>query len=223
MNFLFRLAGVLFVLALPVFFISASLSGAVSSLSLYRYGFDRYQNTALDSTQLEEVARALISYFNSRDETIQIVVESGGQGVALFSEREIVHLKDVKDLVQFGHKVMWGSLGYIVAFTAGMFLWRRSNLRSALVWPAFWGGALTVVVMLALGIAMLVGFDQVFLEFHIISFANDLWMLPPEASLLHLFPQAFFRDAALFIAGAVLVEAMVVAGASFVILRRTRT
>ena len=222
MSFIFRLAGLLFVLALPVLFISVSLCGAVNSLSLYRYGFDRYQKTSLDSAQLEGVARELVNYFNSDDQAIQIVVELEGEEVALFSEREIVHLKDVKGLIQLDYKVLWGSLGYIVAFTVGLALWRKRSFRRDLSLVALWGGVFTVALMLALGIAMLVGFERVFLGFHLVSFANDYWMLPSDAYLLNLFPEGFFRDAALFVAGMVLVEALVVGGVGLVMLTRVR-
>jgi len=55
--------------------------------------------------------------------------------------------------------------------------------------------------MLALGLGTLLGFDQLFWQFHLISFANELWMLDPTKDyLIMLFPQGFWYDATLFCA-----------------------
>jgi len=55
--------------------------------------------------------------------------------------------------------------------------------------------------MLALGLGTLLGFDQLFWQFHLISFANELWMLDPATDyLIMLFPQGFWYDATIFCA-----------------------
>ncbi|HEX78107.1 MAG TPA: TIGR01906 family membrane protein [Dehalococcoidia bacterium] len=217
-----RVAGLLFVLALPAFFLSVSLGGAVNSLSLYRYGFDKYQKTDLERAQLDAVARELIRYFNSGEEAIQITVESGGKQVALFSQREVIHLRDVQQLIQLDYRVMWGASSYLGAFIVGLGVWKRRRLWSHLARMALWGSGVTLVLMLALGLAMLLGFDRFFLSFHQVSFANEYWLLPEDAALVNLFPEAFFRDAALFVAGAVLAEAIMVGGAALAIMRKAR-
>ena len=74
------------------------------------------------------------------------------------------------------------------------------------------GGGLTIAMMLALGMGTFLGFDRLFLRFHLISFSNTLWMLNPNDSLILMFPQGFFYDAALFLAIATAIEAMILGG-----------
>ena len=51
--------------------------------------------------------------------------------------------------------------------------------------------------MLALGLGILLNFDQLFLQFHLFSFSNEYWQLDPTRDyLIMLFPQGFFFDAA---------------------------
>ena len=53
-----------------------------------------------------------------------------------------------------------------------------------------------------------------------VSFRNDLWQLYPGDKLLLMFPEGFFSDAALFIAGAAIVEALIIWAAAWVFLKR---
>jgi len=68
-------------------------------------------------------------------------------------------------------------------------------------------------LMLALGLGTMLGFDQLFLKFHLISFTNKLWQLDPAKDyLIMLFPQGFFYDAALFCALATAGLAIILGG-----------
>jgi integral membrane protein (TIGR01906 family) len=53
--------------------------------------------------------------------------------------------------------------------------------------------------MLAMGLGTLFNFNQLFWQFHVISFANEFWLLDPTTDYLKmLFPQGFFYDTVLF-------------------------
>ena len=67
--------------------------------------------------------------------------------------------------------------------------------------------------MLALGLGTLFNFDQLFLQFHLFSFTNELWQLDPTKDyLIMLFPQGFFYDAAIFCAGITAGLAIILGG-----------
>jgi integral membrane protein (TIGR01906 family) len=201
----------LFVLCLPVILITASVSAAVNSTSLYTYGFEKYnvgETTGLPPTELEKAARGLIDYFNSGEEFISVTVTKDGETFPLFNDREVGHLKDVKGLFQMVYWLLAGSLAYGVVFSGvSLFLWRdRRGLASGLMW----GGGLTLALMVAMGLGTLFSFDQLFLQFHLLSFANDLWILNPTTDyLIMLFPQGFWFDAALYCSLAAAVGAAV--------------
>jgi integral membrane protein (TIGR01906 family) len=216
MRVLGTIARCLFILCLPFLLITASLGWAVNSLWLYQYGFEKYQvgmTTGLDESALKSVATGLIRYFNSGEEYISLTVIKNSQPFALFNEREITHLKDVKGLIRLDYWVLLGTLVYAITYAVGSFFWNRHRYWHHLAWAVVSGSSLTLALMLALGLWALVGFDQLFLQFHLLSFANEFWQLDPTRDyLIMLFPESFFYDATLICAGAAAAGAIILGG-----------
>ena len=194
----------LFILCLPILLLTASLGWAVNSLWLYEYGFQKYdvsQTTALAEAELDKAATGLITYFNSDEEYITITVVKGSEPFELFNEREIIHLRDVKGLIWLGYWVLLGTLVYVLGYAGFCLVWRKHRYWRHLVWGVVNGGGITLALMLALGLGTMLSFDQLFLQFHLLSFTNELWQLDPSKDyLIMLFPQGFFYDAAMFCA-----------------------
>ena len=212
----------LFILGLPWLLLSASIAGAVNSHWLYHYGFNKYnisQTTGLTDAELDNIAQGLINYFNSDEDYIRLTVEREGKPFPLFNQREIIHLRDVKGLFHRDYWVLLGTLAYALSYIILSLLWRQD--RRQLGWGLVGGGGLTLGVMLALGVGILLNFDQLFWQFHLISFANELWQLDPtQDSLIQLFPGGFWYDAALFCVLFTTVGAVVVGGVGGYLLYR---
>lgn len=206
----------LFILSLPLMLFVLSIAGAANSPWLYEYGFERYgvsQTTGLAQSELEKVATGLVSYFNSDEEFISITVLKDGKPFELFNEREKTHLKDVKGLIWLDYRVLLGTLIYILGYSVFCFFRGKGKYRRGLGWGVVSGSSLTLALMMALGLGTLLGFDELFLQFHLISFANELWQLDPARDyLIRLFPQGFFYDAALFISLATTGLAVILGG-----------
>jgi len=204
----------LFILCLPLLLLTASLGWAVNSLWLYKYGFEKYnvgQTTSLADSELEKAATELTSYFNSDEEYISLTVIKDGKSFELFNQQEILHLKDVKGLIWLDYRLSMGMLLYVLAY-AGVILFWRKDWRQ-LAWGVVGGSGLTLALMLALGLGALFNFDQLFLQFHFISFANELWRLDPAKDyLIMLFPQGFWYDATLFCVLATVGMAVILGG-----------
>ena len=206
----------LFVLCIPLLLLSASIGLAVNSLWLYEYGFKKYdisQTTGLTDTELTKAARSLISYFNSGEELIDVTVEKDGEPFTLFNEREVTHLKDVKDLFRLDYKVLFGTLIYVLAY-GGVYLFRsRPKYWRQLARLVLIGSGATLGIMLALWIGSLINFEQLFLQFHLLAFSNDFWQLDPSRDyLIMLFPGGFWNDAVLFIALGAIVMSVILGG-----------
>jgi len=208
----------LFILCLPLLLLSASIAGAANSLTLYKYGFEKYnvsQTTGLDKAELEKAAAGLIHYFNSDEEYIDLTVIKDDKPFVLFNEKEAAHLKDVKELFRFDYRVLLGTLIYALAYVI-FSIWRKDWKK--LSWGLIGGSALTLALMLALGLGTLLNFNQLFLQFHLLSFTNELWQLDPSRDyLIMLFPSGFWYDATLFCALATAVGAVVLGGVGFFI------
>ncbi len=199
MNVIKKIFLVLFVLALPVMLFTASVSTAANCVWLYKYGFARYDisaDTGISNAELDNVARELIKYWNSGDETFNITVIKDGKLFTLFHDYEVQHLVDVKALFHFVYKCLLVSFIYALLFAAlALFLWKdRRLLATGLVW----GSGLSILLMIILGLLAIADFRWLFWQFHLLSFTNDLWLLDPRTDyLIRLFPEGFWLDAAM--------------------------
>ncbi len=220
-------AKVLFILCLPGLLLFGSLGLVANSSWFYTAEFEKYnvsQTTGLTQAELEKAANGLISYFNSGEEYINLTVIKDGKPFVLFNQREVIHLKDFKGLIQLNYKVTVGILSYVLAYAGVSLFWQKRKHWRQLAWAAVGGSSLTLALMLALGIGSLLNFEQLFLQLHFLVYTNELWMLDPTKDyLIMLVPEGFFFDAALFIGALTSGLAIVlggVAGGYLVVTRR---
>jgi integral membrane protein (TIGR01906 family) len=203
----------LFILCLPVLLLTASIGWAANSHWLYNYGFQKYsviQTPALAEFDLEEIANGLISYFNSDEEYISLIVVKNGEPSELFTPEEIIHFKDVKGLIWLDYWVLLGTGIYVLAYGGVCLFWQRRRYWRRLAWGTVGGSGITLALMLVLGLGVLLGFDQLFLQFHLLFFSNEFWSA--EGYMLLLFREHFFYDAALFCGGIILGLAVMLGG-----------
>lgn len=219
----------LFIFCLPVLLLTASLGWAVNSLWLYKYGFQKYgvsQTTGLTEAELDKAATGLINYFNSDEEYISITVVKGGKPFELFNARDIVHLRDVKGLIWLDYWVLLGTLVYALGYAGFCLTWRKRRYWRHLAGGVVSGSGITLLLMLALGLGTILSFDQLFLQFHLLVFSNELWQLDPTKDyLIMLFPGGFFYDAAMFCALGTAGLAIILGGAtgSYLLFARNKT
>ena len=97
----------------------------------------------------------------------------------------------------------------LLGIMAGYFI-TKGNKFGTLIRDLGRGGKLTLALTLLVGVLSLVGFERLFLYFHLFSFSNDLWFLDPTRDyLLMMFPEAFFFDATIYIAIATVIESSI--------------
>jgi integral membrane protein (TIGR01906 family) len=221
MKVLKRTARILFVIMLPFLFFSASIAWAVNSQWFYTSGFAKQNvsaTTGLDKEQLANVAKGFISYWNSGEQRINIVVVRDGASVPLFNENEIDHLVDVKTLFQFDYKVMFLTGAYAVGYGIFNFYRRKKDNLRGLARDVAWGSGLTLGFMIALGAIALLGsnaFENFWWQFHTVIFTNGNWEFDPTKDyLLMLVPEGFWYDAVRDIVFATAGMAIVCGGAA---------
>ncbi|HLB29225.1 MAG TPA: TIGR01906 family membrane protein [Dehalococcoidia bacterium] len=221
------LLGWLFILALPVLLLTSNIRWVTSEERFYRYEFDRQgvqARTGLPEEDLMRVTRSLLDYFNSNSPTVDVRIGEEGQPVpSFFSLRERSHLADVQGLLQGTFRAQEGSLAFVLFYLAMAFL-RQRSLRT-LARQAALGAILTALLVTGVGAVAIVNFDWAFLQFHFLSFANDLWRLDPRTDrLVQMFPQGFWYDASLLVGLLTILEATLVATAAglYLLLARQR-
>jgi integral membrane protein (TIGR01906 family) len=120
---------------------------------------------------------------------------------ALFNARELRHMRDVKLMTQiaFGGALVVG----ILAVAAGYHLRQLRRLGRAL----FQGSILTLGLIATIVITALFSWDTFFVSFHALFFADGTWYFAYSDTLIRLFPEQFWFDAALVVGGLTTLEA----------------
>ena len=204
---------VLFILVIPVFLVASNVRWVISTPLLYNYGFDRYgipDRTGIERSELRRVAAEIREYFDNNEEFLDVRVTQHGVIRSLYNEREVLHMRDVKSLVRSLYIFHVSSAAFIILFTLAGFWFQRTKFIPYLARYLLLAGILCVLLIVLVGLAAVIGFDKLFWTFHIVSFSNDLWQLDPNSDyLLMMFPEGFFFDATMWIAGSTVLEGVI--------------
>lgn len=178
-------------LMLIVAMISASLNFLIRYDFIYEYNLSTNESiqsiTSLSIAELTDINNNIRDYFFNDDELLN---------VDIYSDKEIAHMKDVKNLIKL---VL--SVGKYSAVSFLIFLFFLNNYFSVSI-ASLLKKSLLIFISFSIILALAFGlfFNQVFLLFHELSFSNDLWILNPNTDyLLMMFPEVFFRDVAVMI------------------------
>ena len=222
-----QIAALLFILALPVALITTTVRVVLNEPRLYEYATDHYNTTATTGIERSELLRAsgeLRDYFNNGDESIFISVQRNGAPISLFKPRETAHLHDVKALFQLTFRVQEVAALFVLAYVVVVFIWAKEGSFRSLAKQVLTSGLVTVVVVGALGVVVVSGFEGAFTQFHVIAFDNDFWKLnPAQDHLIQMFPEAFWQDVSIWVVLATLAEIGVLGLLSAMYLRVTRS
>lgn len=125
-------------------------------------------------------------------------------GKALFNERELRHMQDVKTLVQSSFTAWYIILALIMVI--GLWSWFVDNLYSY-GQSLKRGGILTIALIVSIIIATMVSFQGLFTGFHRIFFKGDTWIFLYTDTLIRLFPLRFWQDAFIYMGTITLIGA----------------
>ena len=189
----FSLKYILIILA-SIFFIFISISGVLFFILkhdyIYEYNLNFYpitERTSLEIEEIREINSQIKNYFFDETEFLE---------VSIFNEKEIYHMKDVKDIIN--NLFLYGKLSSVVFVIITLICVKKYKVRIYSVFKA--SSIFYSSVLLALAIGFLISFNKLFIIFHEIAFSNDLWKLNiNEDYLLMMYPENFFRDIALLI------------------------
>jgi integral membrane protein (TIGR01906 family) len=219
-------ASAICVLAVTLLLILGAVRFAFSWQPVYTYAVTAYhadEVTNIPTSRLLAATHQIRNYFTNdeRDLDIRVADQQGNSG-PLFNEREIAHMRDVKALVSRVYLLLDGAVLYALAYAAATLALRRDPLRR-LARVILAGSVAAAALVMALGTAALIGFDQLFMEFHVLSFSNDFWELDPARDhLVQLFPQGFWFDITMLVGLVAVVVAIGLAAlsASYLLLTR---
>ena len=191
--------------------VAVSVRYAATSSAWIERGFDRFdapRRTGLPSEEVKRIGAEVRQYLVDDSELLTVSVEIDGNSYAFFSEREVLHMVDVKVLMQRVWDAGWAAFGFLLAAALyALWRWRRGAAERA-ARAALASGSLVTVLVVVLAALAMTGFDEAFRQFHLLFFTNDLWQLTSRDGLIQLFPQGFFFETTLLIGGAILLAAV---------------
>ena len=219
---------VLFAIAVLTLPIAWSVRFSAQSGWWWERGFDRFhveRRTGLERSEIDRAGTEIRAYFLNDDQRLEVAVNTfAGATEPLFTERETLHMIDVKRLIARTYDAGWASLGFLIAFVVGVVWWRRRRGRAGaaavLAGAGFRAGVGVTAGIALLGIVTATGFDEAFRQFHLLFFTNDLWQLSSRDRLIQFFPQGFFFETTLLIGATTIGFALIVGAISVWYLKR---
>ena len=214
----------MFIACIPLLLVLTNVRIAASWERDYDYAFAQYDAvdvTGIERAELDRSAREIVRYFehSQSEELLDIRVRRGDETIALFNQREILHMADVRDLFRLIYRIHEFALVYVVAYVAAVYLWSRERSMRRLARQAVTAGLATAALLAVAAVGVLIGFDDLFRQFHLLSFANDFWLLDPRTDhLIQMFPQGFWFDVTLGVGVLSIAEGALLALLGFVYL-----
>ena len=224
MSLLRPATALIFIAAIPIFLVLSNVRVAATEQRVYEYSFSQYDAdlvTGIERSELDRAASEIIGYFRDDDaDALDIRVADGGEIAPLFNQREVLHMRDVRDLMRATFRLHEIAFVYIVGYVAAVFLWSGERPLRRLAQQAMISGGATVALLAGAAIGVLVGFDRLFTQFHLLSFSNDLWKLSPARDhLIQMFPQGFWFDVTLAVGVATIVQGLAILGVGWAYVR----
>ena len=156
------------------------------NLNFYKNFYSKGNLTANIGTTSDELINNtsnLLDYLNSKAEL----------NTSWFTEKDILHMKDVKTLYNVGFYTMIFFIAiFIISTILIMFLYK--NYTMFYITRTFNKTLLAfIVLIIVLASIISYNFNSFWIRFHQLLFSNDLWLLSPdESNLIKMVPEEFF-------------------------------
>ena len=180
-----------------------------SDFDVYRQEYEKYDVLSdLDMTMddVMYVTHEMMDYLRGEGDTLSVMTTVEGKEQDFFNEQDRFHMGEVRDLFIGGLNIRLGACAAAVLCVLFL-LFTRADIKKII--PRSYRIALGVTgaAVLLIGIAAVVDFNTVFVQFHHIFFDNDLWIFDPaEDYMIRMLPEGLFYDmvmriGAIFVAG----------------------
>ena len=183
-----------------------------SDFDVYRQEYEKYDVLSdLDMTMddVMYVTHEMMDYLRGEGDTLSVITTVEGKEQDFFNEQDRFHMGEVRNLFIGGLNIRIGAC--VAAVVCILFLIiTRADIKKILPRSYWIALGVTGAAVLLIGIAAVVNFNAVFVQFHHIFFDNDLWIFDPaEDYMIRMLPEGLFYDMVMRI-GAIFVVSLVV-------------
>lgn len=117
-------------------------------------------------------------------------------GTAVYNERELEHMVDVKIALQYTLIAWYVALAGILVLA--VWAWRAGWMKQYLQGLSR-GGWITVIFVVTIILFVLLSFGVFFVAFHNVFFEPGTWLFYYSDTLIRLFPERFWRDIFIYV------------------------
>ncbi|MBE0409204.1 MAG: TIGR01906 family membrane protein [Anaerolineales bacterium] len=206
-----RFFQVIIVLLIPVFLVLGSVRLLVTDRYLaFEYGKTSFPVDPFGFDQSQRLENASTNFRYVREN--QPVEVLAGQQLGeqpLYNARELNHMQDVQSVYQIAMWVWRSAL--VLSLLAVLALVWQAESRPVLFAAFRAGGLLAVGLISVVGALVALAWQAWFVAFHQVFFAPGTWTFNTSDTLIRLFPEKFWFDAALTITGLSLAGGLLLA------------
>ncbi len=199
MNKTIKLCSVILGILFPFVVFVSGIEGAVFDKAFYIKEMEKNQvvkNTGIYPPDMELVVDEILNYLKGDRADFDIQARLAPENaknviayVSIFNEKEITHMDDVRALLLFFLTLR--DIAMTLALIAFLVLMKYD--RKAIIKALFYGSAAFSVVFVVIGSSFVFNFNNTFILFHQMFFANDLWIMDPSTDrLIWIVPEPFF-------------------------------
>ncbi len=183
-----------------------------ADFDVYRQEYEKYDVLSdLDMTMddVMYVTHEMMDYLRGEGDTLSVMTTVEGQEQDFFNEQDRFHMGEVRDLFIGGLNIRLGACAAAVLCILFLVI-TRADIKKIIPGSYWIALGVTGAAVLMIGIAAVVDFNAVFVQFHHIFFDNDLWIFDPaEDYMIRMLPEGLFYDMVMRI-GAIFVVSLVV-------------
>lgn len=168
-----------------------------ADLSFYEKEYAKYNVLEAVNMEMKDVLYVtdeMMDYLIDKRADLVVVTTVGGEEREFFNDREKAHMADVKNLFMGGLMIRRIALALTVISIAIAVI-SKQNFKLIIPRAFEIGTAIFGVLVLIFGIIAYNNFSELFVQFHLLFFDNDLWILNPATDLMiNILPEGFFFD-----------------------------
>jgi integral membrane protein (TIGR01906 family) len=212
------ISGIISAISLICFILLDGIFAPSFSMWFYYWQFEAnntYAQVAMEPEHLHEVARHMIDYMRGNVPDLQIYTYVAGEFRPFFSDIEIRHMVDVRDLAVFSIflrnillVLFAASFIPFIIFRKNIFRGKKATKSWGILFRSWRNGTVATAGLTAvLAIIISIDWDRAWYIFHEIIFTNEMffgnryWLLNPNVDLLiNIVPAPFFITMSVFIA-----------------------
>lgn len=172
---------ILIIVLIPMAIIFANISLLATNYNFYLkiYKEQNIYDDFSDTSILNRATSNLAGYFRGNNML----------DVKYYSEQAIMHMKDVKDLLNIAQTITYGSFFLLMLLVAYLIYKKQiDKLTKAFIL----GTVSTIILTTVIAVSLAMNFQKMFIYFHLALFRNNYWLFDESDNLIKMFPQKFF-------------------------------